>query len=250
METIALSKKEIDSLLVFNKGGFEGKILLYDNETVIKQFESYLGDYTDIEAKKYKLERLKSRKVGKVLVEPKALVSVEGNFCGYAMAKVSNAMHLNSIRDYNRLLEVYSKLFHNLEYLHQKNIVVGDLKPSNILVDYKYQTKFIDVDSMGIDEYEIDHPEYRSTIAKMLPNYIRKYEVNSKENIDNYLLLVCFINSLSKQKLSLPAKLFSSDLSIETKKLLFSVLKSDSWNMSENIGEILEKEKIKTITLA
>ena len=63
MEIVGFTKKEIDSLLVFNKGGYEGKILLYNNELVLKQFEKYLGDYIDFETKRYKLERLVNRKV-------------------------------------------------------------------------------------------------------------------------------------------------------------------------------------------
>lgn len=38
METIGFTKKQIDNLLLFNKGGYEGKILLYNKELVLKQF--------------------------------------------------------------------------------------------------------------------------------------------------------------------------------------------------------------------
>lgn len=247
MEIIGFTKKEIDSLLVFNKGGYEGKILLYNNELVLKQFEKYLSNYIDFEQKKYKLERLVTRKVSRIIVEPTALVSVEGEFSGYLMPKISNAMHIDSIRDYQKLLMVYSKLFKDLEYLHKKNIVVGDLKPANILVDYKYNTKFIDVDSMGIDEFPIDHAEYRSHEAKMLPNFEVKFQVNSRENMDNYLLLACFINSLSHDNKSLIAKLFNSELSLEYKKILFQLLKGDTWSTPIEISTMLdeEKEKIK-----
>ena len=243
MEKIGFTKKEIDSLLVFNKGGYEGKILLYNNDLVLKQFEKYLNIYIDFEAKKYKLERLASRKLSRIIVEPSKLVYVEGDFSGYLMPKISNAMHIDSIRDYQKLLIVYSKLFKDLEELHKKNVIVGDVKPANILVDYKYQTKFIDVDSMGIDEFPIDHAEYRSTEAKMLPNYNTKFEANSRENMDNYLLLACFINSLSKENIPLVGKLFGSELSLESKKLLLKLLKSDIWSTPISISEMLEEEK-------
>lgn len=243
MEIIGFTKKEIDSLLVFNKGGYEGKILLYNNELVLKQFEKYLCDLIDFERKKYKLERIASRKLSHVIVSPTAFVSVEGEFSGYLMPKISNAMHIDSIRDYQKLLIVYSKLFKDLDYLHKKNVVVGDLKPANILVDYKYNTKFCDVDSMGIDEFPIDHSEYRSHEAKLLPNYNKKFEVNSRENMDNYLLLACFINSLSNDNSPLVGKLFNSKLSLEYKKILLQLLKGDVWSTPVDISTMLEEEK-------
>lgn len=247
MEIVGFTKKEIGSLLIFHKGGYEGKILLYNNELVLKQFEKYLGNIIDFERKRYKLERLVERKLSRVIVEPKALVSIEGEFSGYLMPKVSNAMHLDCIRDYKKLLMVYSKLFKDLEYLHSKNITVGDLKPANILVDYKYQTKFIDVDSMGIDEYPIDHGEYRSHEAKLLPNYQRKFEINSRQNMDNYLLPACFIDSLSMGNYPLMGKIVNSKLSTEYKHILLDLIRQDTWSPKVPVSQILEEEKRKTL---
>ena len=245
MEIVWFTKKEIDNLLVFHKGGYEGKILLYNNELVLKQFEKYLSGIIDFETKKYKLERLVERKVSRVIVEPTALVSIEGEFSGYLMPKISNAMHIDSIRDYKKLVEVYSKLFADVDYLHKKNITIGDVKPANILVNYNYHTKFIDVDSMGIDEYLPDHAEYRSHEAKLLPNYNTKFEANSRQNMDNYLLLACFINSLSSENTPLVGKLFNSKLDLENKKVLFELLKGDVWNTNISISKMLEDEKRK-----
>ena len=245
METVGFTKKEIDNMLLFNKGGYEGKILLCNNQLVLKQFEPYLDGYVDLELKKYKLVRFAERNLYRIMVVPSALVNIDGIFSGYLMPKVSNAMHIDSIRDYSKLLEVYSKLFKDVEYLHSKNIVIGDVKPANILVDYKYNTKFVDVDSMGIDELPIDHEEYRSHEAKMLPNYPAKFDSNSRQNMDNYLLLACFLNSLSTENIPLIGKLFNSKLSQEHKKILFELLKGDIWGTPKSISNILEEERSK-----
>lgn len=245
MEVVGFTKKEIDNLLVFDKGGYEGKILLYNNELVLKQFEKYLSGIIDFERKKYKLERIVDRKLSSILVEPVALVNIEGEFSGYLMPKISNAMHIDSIRDYRKLVEVYSKLFADVEYLHKKNVTIGDVKPANILVNYHYNTKFIDVDSMGIDEFPIDHGEYRSHEAKLLPHYENKFAMNSRQNMDNYLLLACFINSLSPENTPLVGKLFNSELSLEYKKILYELIKNDVWSPEIPIDKMLEEEKKK-----
>lgn len=77
----------------------------------------------------------------------------------------------------------------------------------------------------------------------MLPNYNTKFEVKSRESIDNYLLLACFINSLSKENIPLIGKLFNSKLSLENKKILLKLLKSDVWSTTKNISDMLEEEK-------
>ena len=56
----------------------------------------------------------------------------------------------------------------NIKYLHDKGILVGDLKPDNILVKNKNEVYFIDCGCYQIEDYAcpVCHPEYTKRIFK------------------------------------------------------------------------------------
>lgn len=164
MKEIHLTRKELNKFTVFNKGGYEGKILIYSPKILLKEFEPYLSGLMDMEGKKKKIMCLQKKNISEqIMIKPQKIVYTDGIFCGYTMKKISDAVEVDSIRDIDLLLDLYIKLFSNLNALHENEIIVGDLKPSNILVDKNNNNPiFIDVDSMGVDEFKIDNEDYRS----------------------------------------------------------------------------------------
>lgn len=56
--------------------------------------------------KKYTLERIANRKISHIIVPRKVFVNIEGEISGYLMPKISNDMHIDSIRDYRKLVLV------------------------------------------------------------------------------------------------------------------------------------------------
>ena len=51
MQELNFSEEEINRLEIFNKGGYEGKILVYNKDLVIKRFEPYLKGFIDFDLK-------------------------------------------------------------------------------------------------------------------------------------------------------------------------------------------------------
>jgi hypothetical protein len=97
------------------------------------------------------------------IVWPLDLVYVKGHFAGYVMKKVENASSLTvlieqggnakfKLNPYNRL-QVFKTILENIQYLHQKNILVGDLKDENILVTDANQIYLVDSGSFQIQDY-------------------------------------------------------------------------------------------------
>lgn len=96
-------------------------------------------------------------------------------FVGYLMDEISDATTLLTLRlenfsDYNhiqRFILCYN-LMKNLNYLHEKNILVGDLKPDNILVKSPEEVYFIDCGCYQIGDYAcpVCHPEYTKRVFK------------------------------------------------------------------------------------
>ncbi len=71
MEVINLTSEELKNLEIFNKGGFEGKIYIYNDYLLIKAFELYLRWVPNFEYKKYKLIRLHKKNIdNKILIHP------------------------------------------------------------------------------------------------------------------------------------------------------------------------------------
>jgi len=106
---------------------------------------------------------------------PKDLLYYDNNFVGFLMDEIDNAEPLLTMR-----LENFSSLSHlerfilcynmlkNIKYLHDKGILVGDLKPDNILVKNKNEVFFIDCGCYQIDDYAcpVCHPEYTKRVFK------------------------------------------------------------------------------------
>ena len=72
---------------------------------------------------------------------PKDIIYYNGSFVGYLMDEVKNTTALDELRIDGftgfTLIDRYEiayNLLVNINYLHQKNIVIGDLKLDNILI--------------------------------------------------------------------------------------------------------------------
>ncbi len=57
------------------------------------------------------------------------------------MKKVNSTIVIDHEKNYRKILLYYISLFQKLQFLHQHNITIGDLKPSNIV-----GTTFVDIE--------------------------------------------------------------------------------------------------------
>lgn len=242
METINVTKQEIETMPLFHKGGYEGKLRIYKTNLILKQFENYLGITPEIiENKKLKLIRFSEKNIpDSILAKPVALVYVEGQFSAYLMKKVNSTIVIDHEKNYRKILLYYISLFQKLQFLHQHNITIGDLKPSNIV-----GTTFVDIDSMGIDELPMEYDNIVPSFAKKDKLIFQKLKSNDRKEIDRLLLLYCFLNTLSKENknFSFSYLLGQSDLSDKAKVALSIYINSERLDSSFDILSLLEEEK-------
>lgn len=139
-----------------------------------------------------------------ILYDPK------GNFVGYAMARVPNAIKLFDIyhrsrvstaKDRDIVLNLAYDICEIIDSLHQDGIMIGDINESNILVAQKHVT-FIDTDSFQIRgngeiyRCEVGRPEFmaRETIGRP------RRDFNVLPEHDNHalnvLLFLLFMNGV------------------------------------------------------
>ncbi|MDD2181585.1 MAG: hypothetical protein PHW32_04365 [Bacilli bacterium] len=243
MEEINYTRDELNKLEIFNKGGFEGRILVYSDQLLIKAFEPYLKEILDFENKKLKIIRLNEKNInGMVLVKPQTLVNVDGKFEGYVMQKINEGKTIDSFHDFKILLNLYQKLFEKMEIIHDNNIIIGDVKHANIVVE-ELEPVFIDVDSMAVDELEMDHKQLITGLTKTIPNIYNKYKNNDEKEIDKLKLLSCFIHSINQNRGTIYQRLTESDLSQTFKNEAVKILETDyNLNVSKNIHQLFEDE--------
>lgn len=244
MDTINLTQKRVDELNVYNKGGFEGKILLYNETMLLKYFEPYLRDVINFDEKKYKLERFYEKNINKnFLAGPLILANIDGKFGGFMMNKVADAVTIDHIRNLNHLLSLYSKLFTRLDLLHKKGIIIGDLKHENIIVDPNDNPVFVDVDSMGIDEFSHGHKGVLPRGSKTIADISKKMTMNDAKSIDKLLLLNCFVTSLGANNEPNFFKVRNSNLTEKTKLIITRYLSDYEIDYNVDFSHILIEEK-------
>ncbi len=104
---------------------------------------------------------------------PKDYLFYKNDFVGYLMDEIKGAssldvLRINMFEGYN-IFDLYVlsyNLLLNIDYLHNKNILVGDLKLDNILVKSPVEVYLIDCGSYQIKDFSCDvcHPEYTKKV--------------------------------------------------------------------------------------
>lgn len=244
MKEINITEQEINEMKQFNKGGYEGQILLYKPEILLKRFEPCIMPFLDMPNKKYKLiEFNKMQELNNIIALPNELVNIDNQFQGFTMNKI-DAITIDNLKDYNRIIETYIKLFKNLEILHSKDIIVGDLKDKNIIVDDNNNPTFVDVDSMGINNIPQDHIERGiAGTVRRIPGINNKYSKNDYKSIDKLLLLATFVEKLTKENIPFTQKILKSNLSNEAKELITNFVEDDIIDYNLKLDEVLENER-------
>ena len=160
------------------KSGGEGSVYKTYNTFMAKIYEK--DSITYINYKKLSL-RLEMNIYNKYICWPKDLLYIDNNFVGYLMEDIDDAvslltLRLKNFRSYTHLerFVLCYNLLKNIKYLHDKNILIGDLKPDNILVKSPEQVYLIDCGCYQIEDYvcPVCHPEY--TLREFKKDQLKK----------------------------------------------------------------------------
>lgn len=137
--------------------GGEGDVFGTYNKLLFKRFKTKYLTYQNFKKLSSMLEITITNEQ---IVWPKDIVYYEGIFVGYVMDEVSDAMSMDDLRDigfgpYTPIdrIQIALTFMQNVHYLHQKNILVGDMKFDNILVKSPSEVYIIDSGSFQVDDY-------------------------------------------------------------------------------------------------
>lgn len=180
----------IDPSNEINRGG-EGMIVSLNNGKVVKL---YFEASRAISKEKIKeLSQLDSN----LFIKPE--IAVSGDYNGFIMSELNcvNYFPLYSLyslsfaskrglpSDYQT--KIADKLIMAVKNAHDKNIIIGDLNPFNILINDNLDVKFIDVDS-----YETPSCKHNDKLLEEIRDYKNNGFVT--KNSDYFALAVCIFN--------------------------------------------------------
>jgi hypothetical protein len=113
------------------------------------------------------------------IVWPKDIVYHDDMFLGYLMNEITDAMSMDDLRDIGfgpfspiDRIKIAIRFMKNVDYLHQRRILIGDMKFDNILVKSPEEVYIIDAGSFQVDDY---------------PCLVFNYEFSDKEFTENDL---------------------------------------------------------------
>lgn len=135
-------------------------------------YPTYKNLYCKIYNKKHityvnykKLQRMLEMQVfNPFIVWPQDLLYYNDDFVGYVMKQVKGAKSLTELKDdgfvkyqsFADRTKICINILKNIDYLHKKGILIGDLKDDNILVKNPNEIYIIDCGSFQIDDYGCD----------------------------------------------------------------------------------------------
>jgi len=164
--------------------GGEGSVYRTYNNMMVKIFKKEYITYVNF---KKLSEMLEMNLYNPFICWPRDLVYAGDNFVGYLMDEVKDAetllsLRLQSFSEYTHLerFEICYNFLKHIKYLHDKGILIGDLKPDNILVKSPSEVYFIDCGCYQINDYAcpVCHPEYTKRVFKKdeLKKQLRTFE--------------------------------------------------------------------------
>jgi len=130
------------------------------------------------------------------IVWPKDIVYYDDIFVGYLMNEITDAMSMDDLRDigfgqYSPIdrIKIVIQFMKNVDYLHQRDILVGDMKFDNILVKSPTEVYIIDTGSFQVDDYpclvfnyefsekEFSKDELKQTLRSVDSEYYPIYKI-------------------------------------------------------------------------
>lgn len=152
--------------------GGEGSVYKTYNNMMVKIFNQENITYTNFK----KISKMIDMNLyNPFICWPRDLVYVDKDFVGYVMDEIKDAETLLNLRLQNfstmshiDRFELCYSFFKNVQYLHEKGIIIGDLKPDNILVKSPTEVYFIDCGCYQVEDYAcpVCHPKYTRRVFK------------------------------------------------------------------------------------
>ena len=230
LPTININKEDLYTKYKEIGSGDEAFVFNYNNKKAVKIFKDYPKWMTDeVIKRKYIKVFIYSRFNDKSFCFPEGLVKVDNKNSGYYMKYVNTDKNLNhlidlrELRNFKKIEEYLIKSSEAIERIHDEGFIIGDIRPSNILIDKRSNVKFVDTDSYAYKNFDFDIRPVRANTLKNI------YGVDNDKDNDIFVFTLLALKYLTGKQIST----IKPDMEYVLKLL-------DCLNLTNEVKEILE----------
>ena len=207
-------KQRIKLIKKLGEGG-EGTVYATDDPKIVVKILNNRTGKNLTRNKKEKIEFMCSKpmKNDHVIWPKEAIYNSSNVFVGYSMAH-AKGVDLNTIMTQIRpnegfgilnmtkmqIVDMIISMLETMVYLHKRNILIGDIKPHNLMIKNNNPSEvfFVDCDSYQIDKF----PSTKTTPGYMAPELIgvkvdKQYRTFGNENYALFALLLILLTKVS-----------------------------------------------------
>lgn len=168
LKRIKIARKDLGIVYPQIGQGSEGSIYKIDSSTVVKIFD--FSNYYNFNKKFEKVKYL-SQFSDASFTFPQSLVYFEdGTKTGYATDLVLTSKRLKTfydlrfVNDRLKVINCLLKAEEAIKRAHKSNIIIGDLRDDNIMIDKSGNPIFVDTDNYSVPHFGFDAVPYVTTI--------------------------------------------------------------------------------------
>lgn len=165
---IELDRKELKKSYPLIDFGSEGRVYQYNEKTAFKIYSGFQTP-TELKMKFKKIERLGTIKE-KNFCFPLGIVGFqnlkkEGSYMDLVepLDAFGDFQYIKYLQDKKRILKLIKLADDAIRRVHSRDIIIGDMRGANILIDKNDVPQFVDTDNYLVDEFYFDLVPVRST---------------------------------------------------------------------------------------
>ena len=175
--------------------GYESRVFLVDENTVLKLFLENTRVRSTLSNKFLKFEELSQIGTSQIIVPEKIVMDNSGRFLGYTMKRVLKHQQVpdficlpKSSFTLKEKIAFYRDLEALVKYLHKKQVTMVDTNPENFIFNRNFEINLVDTDCYAIGQFSAD-----AVPVCYADYFLKKTHQPLSQDVDKFSLAIRFL---------------------------------------------------------